>query len=200
VELRGVRSRPDLDFSRIARPVGLQLPIRSDEVGTIRQALDSQPPPQPAPGPDYAKLAAMFGDFVKQIGTCFQQATWSVWWSNGAWSWTNPFTVALGVRICFNKGCADKLREQLGALAAGVGGLGLAALIAKFASGAAFTQVVSAAFGALSWVGIALLEVAVYWLIQIASNIGQNGVCILHLYPWWIGLEGIYKGRAYPLN
>ena len=38
------------------------------------------------------------------------------------------------------------------------------------------------------------------WLLQIANNIGANGVCILHLFPWVIGVEGIYKGRAYPLN
>jgi len=198
--LLGRRSRPDMDYSRIERPAGgFQFIRPPDDTTSIRQGVGS-PPPQPASGPDYAKVAALFGDFVKQVGVCFEQASWSIWWSNGPWSWSNPWTVALGVRICFNKACADKLRDQLGTLAAGVGGIGLAALITQFASGAGFAQLASAAFGALGWVGIALFEFAVYWLIAIATNLGANGVCILHLFPWWIGLEGIYKGRAYPLN
>jgi hypothetical protein len=200
-ELRGQRSRPDLAVSRfLPLGFGFQSPARPADTGTTTQALGSAPP-QPAPGPDYAKLATLVAGFVQQIGVCFEQATWSVWWSNGPWSFPNNlWTAPIGVRICLNKACGDKLKDQLGALASGVGGLGLAAIIAQVAAGAGFAQILSAAFGVLGWVGIACLEFAVYWLLQIANNIGTNGVCILHLFPWIIGVEGIYKGRAYPLN
>lgn len=122
-------------------------------------------------------------DIMKLItgsAECLMNASWSF---EGIW----------GVRVCLDRKCADTLE----AILLGQGGASASAVLGYFLANFAklsWKGVLSSAGG---WVGLALLHFSLYWGLLIRSKKTANGVCLVHVWPWWSGLTGgIFHGWA----
>jgi hypothetical protein len=152
-----------------------------ERIGVRRQALGGEPqkPESPPPaGPDYAQIARDFLNFVKEIADCLASAQWSVQWAA---------FYPLGVRICLDPACAQKVANALKALL-GTSAGNVAATIATLAAKGLLSW--AALLSALGWVGLAMLHFASYWAAMILLNMTSRGVCIVHLFPWNSALSG----------
>lgn len=121
-------------------------------------------------------------DLVRATGECLLHAKWS-------------FEGVIGVRVCFDKECADKLETALLGSSSAKAGQILQYFLANFKfTAAAFKGALSTAGG---WVGLALLHFSLYWGILIAQNKTDRGVCLIHVWPWISGATGgIFHGWA----
>lgn len=151
------------------------------------------PVPPPAPTPTPGSTGGKGGrpaipqqvqddilNIVKGSAECLMNASWSL---EGIW----------GVRICLDRKCADKIEGIL----LGTGGTSATAMLTYFlANFGKFTWkgILTSAGG---WVGLALLHFSLYWGLLIRSNKTDNGVCLIHVWPWWSGATGgIFHGWA----
>jgi hypothetical protein len=143
------------------------------------------PPPPPPPGPDYAKLATEILNFIKEIADCLAHAQWSI-----QWAWIYP----LGVRVCLDPTCTDRVVNALKGLL-GTSAGDLIQLIGSLVLKGALTW--ANLLSGLGWLGLAILHFASYWTAMILANATPRGVCIVHLFPWNSALTaGIVNGWA----
>lgn len=194
-----LRVRPDVQrrpsaFTPPLRGLGRGIPLGPSDFARLRpddggggggDGGEKKKPPPPLPGPDYAKLADQILTFIKAIGECLANGTWSI-----QWAWVYP----LGVRVCLDAVCAEKVLNALKALGA-TSVVNIISLIGTLVAKGLLTW--SAIFSALGWVGLAILHFAAYWIPMIALNATPRGVCIVHLFPWNMGLSaGLINGWA----
>jgi hypothetical protein len=139
--------------------------------GTSTAALGAAPPA--TPNPINADVLALITDLVG----CFNKATFS---------WDMAWFIPIGVKICLDGTCAQKLLADLQKVMTASGGNVFTIIGAIAAQGFAALG----SLGALQWVGLAILHFAVYWWIMLQANITSKGVCIHHFFPWISGLSG----------
>jgi hypothetical protein len=163
---------PFLRFAEDIVPLGIKPPNGGDGNGK------PPPPPPPPPGPDYAKLATTIWNFVKEISECLANAQWSI-----QFAWFYP----LGIRICLDPACTDKVVNALKGLL-GTSAAGLMSLIGTLIAKGLLTW--ANLVGGLGWVGLAVLHFASYWTAMILLNATPRGVCMVHLFPWNMALTG----------
>lgn len=164
--------------------------IRESGTGVLRQELGGEeapkpPAPAPAPGPDYAQIAATVLGFIKQIGECFARAQWSIQWAA---------FYPLGVRICLDAACTQKVADAFKGLLGTSAGSLISAIGVLVAKG---LLTWGALLSAAGWVGLAMLHFASYWTAMILANMTPRGVCIVHLFPWNAAVSGgLFNGWA----
>ena len=150
----------------------------------------SAPPPPPARGgnqggnqgappiPQQTQNDIMA--IIKGTAECLMNASWSI---EGVW----------GVRICLDRKCADKIE----AILLGQGGTTASAMIGYFLANFGKLTWKGVLTSAGGWVALALLHFSLYWGLLIRQNKTANGVCLVHVWPWWSGLTGgIFHGWA----
>lgn len=156
---------------------------------------DDTLPPNPKKKPPIIdpKVLEDIAKFVKEAGECFLHGQWSIdLLEVGRQGTIFHFRVPIGVRVCLDRPCADKLE----ALLLGQGSAQIGTIITTAIATGAASSVLASAGG---WIGLAFLHFAVHWGAMIAVAKGPNGVCLTHFFPWWIPIfGGIINGYGVP--
>ncbi|MCB9000339.1 MAG: hypothetical protein H6540_09810 [Bacteroidales bacterium] len=128
------------------------------------------------PSIDWLGLAKAVIKFFEDAGPCLLHGQWSLEYA----TFRGRPIYAIGVRICLDRACADKVENALWSLL-GVAGGDIATVITTLISKGLLTLANMLSWG--TWVGLAIVHFALYWAILIETNKTANGVCIIHFWP-----------------
>lgn len=140
-------------------------------------------PPAPAPSPPVPIDMPAFTvfDLAVQVADCFLNRTeWSM-----QWPW--------GVRMCMDRPCTDKLELLLSN--GSINSTELFTLINNLVrAGLVFVEALIS-----PWLLFAIAHFSLYWSVMIRATKGPNGICLVHVFPWWSGLSGgVFHGWGEP--
>lgn len=136
-------------------------------------------PPNPSSNPpsvDWFGLAKAVVQFFQDAGPCLLHGQWSLEYA----TFRGRPIYAIGVRICLDRPCADKVENALWSLL-GVAKGDIATVVSSLLAKNLLTLANLLSWG--TWVGLAMVHFALYWAILIETNKTANGVCIIHFWP-----------------
>lgn len=145
------------------------------------------PPRNNPPSIDPATMMKSAIALAKAGAECLAQGQWSV---------ENFFGFSVGVKVCLDRACADKLQDALLANAGSILSDFFISAV-KIGISAALEGMISSVGG---WATLAMFHFCAHWATLIWLNKTANGVCLIHFWPWHSQVLSAFTGGLPILN